>query len=156
VILRGRNYAPEGIEHAVDGLPGVRTGCVVAVGHLAEGADAESLWLFVERAKGYEREEDVLVSECKAAVLAATGLRPERITLLEPGTLPRTSSGKLRRGETLRRYLAADLTPGQRVGPLSMLRWMARSRRALRKAERAPASVTASAGDSSKRPESTP
>ena len=40
-----------------------------------------------------------------------TGLEPHAVVLLAPGTLPRTSSGKIRRGETLRRWLAAELTP---------------------------------------------
>ena len=51
VILRGRNYAPEEIEQAVDGVPGVRTGCAVAASWLPEEARGEELALFVETAR---------------------------------------------------------------------------------------------------------
>src|SRR5204863_5677134 len=51
LILRGRNHAPEEVEHAVEGLHGVRAGCVVAVSHLPEGDTGERVLLFVERAR---------------------------------------------------------------------------------------------------------
>ena len=42
-------------------------------------------------------------------------------------TLPRTSSGKLRRGETLRLYLAGALLPPDAVNPIRLAGMMARS-----------------------------
>ncbi|KWV29631.1 hypothetical protein [Micromonospora rifamycinica] len=45
-----------------------------------------------------------------AAVTAHVGVTPAQVVTLSPGGLPRTSSGKLRRAETRRRYLAGDLT----------------------------------------------
>ena len=57
----------------------------------------------------------------------ATGLVPHEIVLLEPGTLPRTSSGKLRRGETLRQWKDGTLQPPDRVTPLFLAGTMARS-----------------------------
>jgi len=47
--------------------------------------------------------------------------------VLEPGTLPRTSSGKIRRGETLRRWQAGTLAPPDSVGPLLLAGALARS-----------------------------
>ena len=60
-------------------------------------------------------------------LVAATNLRPEKVLALEPGTLPRTSSGKLRRQETLRLYLANELAPPERVTPLLLGGALARS-----------------------------
>ena len=51
VILRGRNHAPEEIERAVDGVAGVRSGCVVAASWLPEDAAGEVLALFVEASR---------------------------------------------------------------------------------------------------------
>src|SRR5947199_5832634 len=48
IILRGRNYAPDEIERAVEGVPGARSGCMVAASWLPEDAPGESLALFVE------------------------------------------------------------------------------------------------------------
>jgi hypothetical protein len=48
-------------------------------------------------------------------VLRATGLVASHVVVVAPGTLPRTSSGKIRRGETLRRWLADELLPPDKV-----------------------------------------
>ena len=128
VILRGRNHAPAEIEQAVDGVEGIRTGCVVAVSHLPEGGSGEELLLFVETRQGTDAETlDALPAACREAVLAATQLKTDRVVVLDPGTLPRTSSGKLRRGEALRRFLAGELAPPDRVTPLHLAKVMVRS-----------------------------
>jgi fatty-acyl-CoA synthase len=110
VILRGRNHAPEEIERAVDEVPGLRPSSAVAVSWLPEDAAGEELALFVEAAREAAPEElAALPDACREAVLGATGLAVDRLEILAPGALPRTSSGKLRRGETLRLYLAGEL-----------------------------------------------
>ncbi len=58
-----------------------------------------------------------LAPRCASAILAATGLDPALVVLLAPGTLPRTSSGKIRRAEALRRWLAGELVPPDEVTP---------------------------------------
>lgn len=128
VILRGRNYAPDEIERAVEGIPGVRTGCVVAASWLPEGAEGEVLGLFVETSRLIKpAEREALPSSCREAVLGATGLAADHVVLLEPGTIPRTSSGKLRRAETLRLYLAGELAPPDAVTPFRLAGAVARS-----------------------------
>ncbi|HEX9943751.1 MAG TPA: fatty acyl-AMP ligase [Thermoanaerobaculia bacterium] len=128
VVLHGRNYAPEEIERAVEGVPGVRTGCVVAASWLPEDAPGEVLALFVELSRqATAAEREALPDACREAVLGAAGLSPEEIVVLDPGTIPRTSSGKLRRGETLRLYLAGELAPPAPVTPLRLAGAMARS-----------------------------
>lgn len=128
VILRGRNYAPEEIERAVDSVPGVRTGCAVAASFLPEGADGEQLVLLVESARGVSAERRAaLPRACRDAVLGAVGVPVGELALLAPGTLPRTSSGKLRRGEALRLHLAGELAPPEKVTPLRLAGAFARS-----------------------------
>jgi fatty-acyl-CoA synthase len=118
LLVRGRKHAPSEVEEAIAALPGVRRGCAVAVSEAVEGGATESLHLFVEhqrRARAADRA--ALPARCRAAVLAATGLALDEIHVLAPGTLPRTSSGKLRRAETLRRHRAGALTPPSPSGP---------------------------------------
>ncbi|MDH3743907.1 MAG: AMP-binding protein [Acidobacteriota bacterium] len=137
IIVRGRNHSPEEVELALDPLPGVRTGCTAAVGHLEEGAAGESLWVFVEQSRGVPAERRGLATACRRAIFSAAGLEVERVVVLEPGTLPRTSSGKIRRQETLHRYLAGDLLPPGPVNAVAMLGVMLRSRSAMKRAEKA-------------------
>jgi fatty-acyl-CoA synthase len=49
------------------------------------------------------------------------------VIVLAPGTIPRTSSGKLRRGETLRLHLSGELAPPDPVTPLRLAGTLARS-----------------------------
>ena len=121
IVLRGRNHAPQDLERAVDEVEGVRTGCAVAVGRVSELG--EQVLLFVE----VRVPREGMAKDCLEAVQGATGLRPDLVQLLEPGTLPRTSSGKLRRAEALRRWEADALTPPESVTPLRLAGAMARS-----------------------------
>ena len=128
VILRGRNYAPDEIERAVEGVAGVRSGCAVAASWLPEDAPGEVLALFVEGSRATTvGERQALPEACRAAVLGATGLAVDQVVELAPGTLPRTSSGKLRRGETLRIHLKGDLAAPDPVTPLRLAGAMSRS-----------------------------
>jgi acyl-CoA synthetase (AMP-forming)/AMP-acid ligase II len=129
ILLRGRNYAPEPIERALEGLPGARPGCAVAVSWLPEGAPGEVLGVLIERRRAARPQElEALPAACRAAVLRATGLAVDEVVVLPPGTLPRTSSGKLRRAEALRLHLAGELSPPAKVTPLHLARAVARSR----------------------------
>jgi acyl-CoA synthetase (AMP-forming)/AMP-acid ligase II len=105
VIVRGANHAPEEFEECLAGLDGVRPGCATAVGVC--DADGEHLLLLIERGRAADA---TLADRVRSTVLERTGVAPE-VELLAPGTLPRTSSGKRRRAEALRRYLAGELTP---------------------------------------------
>lgn len=116
VIIRGANHAPQTFEEALDGLAGVRTGCAVAVGFVPSGLDDEALLLLVESLPDAPRD---LVARIRAAIVEQTSIVPHTVVLLAPGTLPRTSSGKLRRAEALRRHQAGDLTA---PAPVSALR----------------------------------
>ena len=116
LILRGRNHAPHPLEQALDAVGGVRTGCAAACSYRPEGCDGERLVLFVEHsARATPEQLEVMGRACVDAVVAATALVPDLVVVLEPGTLPRTSSGKIRRGEALRLWRAGELHPPERV-----------------------------------------
>jgi acyl-CoA synthetase (AMP-forming)/AMP-acid ligase II len=128
VIVRGANHAPQEFEAALDALDGAREGCAVALGFQPPGADGEELLLLIERASGRSPAGDAALAEAaRTAVLAATSIRPHTVEVLAPGTLPRTSSGKLRRREALARYLAGALDSPEEVGPALWARELVRS-----------------------------
>jgi fatty-acyl-CoA synthase len=134
VIIRGANHAPQEFEECLEAVEGVRTGCAVALGFTPEGEQDEALLILAEHAPGARLEG--LEERVREAVVAGTGVRPHTVRVLEPGTLPRTSSGKLRRAESLRRYLAGELTAPKKVGTVGLVVEMARSALAFTRAGR--------------------
>ena len=118
VIVRGANHAPEEFEAALDGLPGVRTGCAVALGFVPPGDDDEALAMLVETTSD---ATPGLAQDIASRVQRHTGILPAHVELLAPGTLPRTSSGKLRRREALTQWLAGQLAPPKKVTAARLL-----------------------------------
>jgi len=106
IIIGGRNVYPEEIERAAATVDGVRAGNVIAFG--------------VEGRRG--KEGIVVVAEHKADDLAglhdavvdrvcdAVGIPPLEVVFVAPGTLPKTSSGKLQRSACRTRYHGDALT----------------------------------------------
>ncbi len=110
LIVRGQNHAPEEIESIVSALPGVRAGGCAAVSFMPEGEPTERVVVFVEsqnKPKSHRAKEIATISANR--VLALTGIKLDKIEVLNPGTLPRTSSGKIRRAAALQRFLAGEL-----------------------------------------------
>jgi acyl-CoA synthetase (AMP-forming)/AMP-acid ligase II len=118
VIVRGANHAPEEFELALSAVPGLRAGCAVAVGLEVDGD--ERLAILVERARAARDPDAALEERVRRAVLERTAIAPDTVRILAPGTLPRTSSGKLRRQESLRRLLAGTLAPPRRASALEL------------------------------------
>ncbi|HYO66131.1 MAG TPA: fatty acyl-AMP ligase [Archangium sp.] len=125
VIIRGANHAPQEFEECLEAVEGLRTGCAVALGFTPEGENDEALLVLAEYAPGAEVAG--LEERIREAVLAGTGVKAHTVRVVEPGTLPRTSSGKLRRSEALRRYLADELTAPKKVGTVGLVVEMAKS-----------------------------
>jgi acyl-CoA synthetase (AMP-forming)/AMP-acid ligase II len=118
IVVRGANHAPEEFEAALESLPGVRTGCAVAVGFIPAGEDDEALAMLVETTTD---AVSTLADEVAARVQERTRIRPAHVELLAPGTLPRTSSGKLRRREARTQWLAGTLSPPKKVSAARLL-----------------------------------
>jgi acyl-CoA synthetase (AMP-forming)/AMP-acid ligase II len=81
----------------------------------------EQLIVLAERDSRCQREDDAIIADIKARILSGISLMPHHIEILPPGTLPRTSSGKLRRSEALRQFLAGALVPPEKVTALKLL-----------------------------------
>ena len=125
IILNGCNIAPQEVELALDDLPGVRKGCSAALGIVLEAG--ERLHLFVEVERDFDGSLEALGEAVAERIAGRLALGQPQVVLLAPGTLPRTSSGKIRRSETRRRYQAGELTPPKRVGPILIAKELLRS-----------------------------
>ncbi|BDG03074.1 AMP-binding protein [Anaeromyxobacter oryzae] len=136
VIVRGANHAPEEFEAPLAGVAGLRPGCAVALGWAPDDAGGEALLVLAERAREGAGEDGDLEARVRRAILEASGVAPHTVRILAPGTLPRTSSGKLRRQEALRRFVADRLAPPRAVNPLRLAVEAARSQLAYARSRR--------------------
>ncbi len=105
IIVGGRNVFPEDIERAVGVLEGVRAGNVIAFG--VEGYKGKESVVVVAEVR--TDDPDVVRHEIHHRALDVCGLPPRDVMLVRPGSLPKTSSGKLQRAKCRELYLADEL-----------------------------------------------
>ncbi|MDR3721959.1 MAG: AMP-binding protein [Candidatus Acidoferrales bacterium] len=113
IIKAGRNLYPHEIEDVAGRVAGVRTGCVVAFGAPDARNGTERLVVAAEVRNPAEARR--ISAEITRAVDEAMGMPPDLIELVPPHSIPKTSSGKLRRNETRRLFLEGKL--GKKVAP---------------------------------------
>ncbi len=97
ITIAGRNIFPTEIEGVAAEVRGVREAAVVAVGN----DDAIRPGLIIT-AEFRGPDESGARSELVAKVASECGIVPSNVVFVKPGSLPRTSSGKLRRLEVKR------------------------------------------------------
>jgi fatty-acyl-CoA synthase len=110
IIVGGRNVFPEDIERACASLDGVRAGNVIAFG--VEGYKGKETVVVVAEVRLAE-DSTVTLDDVRSAIhhrtLEVCGLPPRDVMLVRPGTVPKTSSGKLQRAKCRESYLAEEL-----------------------------------------------
>jgi acyl-CoA synthetase (AMP-forming)/AMP-acid ligase II len=100
VILRGRNHYSEDLERTVEESHGsLRPGCIAAFSADREGK--ELLVIMAEwdaaRASAGEAAVKAVAEALQDALWDHHDLRADAIALVAPGTIPKTSSGKIQR-----------------------------------------------------------
>jgi len=124
IIKAGRNLYPDEIEDIAGRVAGVRTGCVVAFGAPDPRTGTERLIVAAE-VRGLADEKRI-PAEISGAVDKAIGLPPDHVEIIPAHSIPKTSSGKLRRSETRRLFLEGRL--GRKLAPV----WLQIAKLALR------------------------
>jgi fatty-acyl-CoA synthase len=109
IILNGRNYYPQDIEAVVSKTAGVRDGQCVSFSVLDEKG-AERCVIVAEAKLGPRAgtAADVM-AQIIQAVRSEIGIVLGEVLLIKRGTLPKTSSGKVRRSEAKRRLEMNEL-----------------------------------------------
>ena len=104
IIVRGRNFDPTPIEIAAGRVDGVRTGNVVAFS--VPGDLTERIVLAAEYRDG---DPATLEAAIVRAVQREVALTVSEVVLIEAGSLPKTTSGKLQRSAAREQYLGGTL-----------------------------------------------
>ena len=122
IIRAGRNIYPQELEELVGNVEGVRKGCVAAFASQDLRAGTERLVVVAEtRLSDAAALEDLRrrIAEASSALL---DLPPDEIVLARPGSVPKTSSGKLRRSTARQLYEGGAIDAGMRSVWLQLAR----------------------------------
>lgn len=108
LIVNGTNYYPEDIEAVADRAhPAIREGSTAAIG--VDRPDGEVLAIVAEAKTGKQEELEKAATAIRAEVTRAIGIAPEVIAFVPRRALPKTSSGKIRRGVVRQALLDGSL-----------------------------------------------
>ena len=122
IIKGGRNLYPHEVEELAARAEGIRKGCIVAFGQKDEATGTEKLIVVAESRERDASRRAKIVAAVTDLVSQGLGLPPDRVELIPPGSIPKTSSGKLRREETKQLYLAGKLSAGKAPAWLQITR----------------------------------
>lgn len=119
IIRAGQHLHPQSIEQAVGNVPGIRRGRVAAFGSRSQGT--ERLIVVAETRQADPALRDALRDAVNAAVQASAGAPADDVVLAAPGTVLKTSSGKLRRSACQAAYESGRLEIPDRLRLLKAL-----------------------------------
>lgn len=132
LIIRGRNYYPEDIEATVQAITGGRVAAIsVPVGSTEKLVTVIELKTRGDAPVEMKHRLSEVKSDVTSAVSNAHGVNVEDLVLVAPGSIPTTTSGKIRRaacGDSYRQDASPDWTPehlarwGQRVSSPTVTR----------------------------------
>jgi acyl-CoA synthetase (AMP-forming)/AMP-acid ligase II len=112
VIVRGKKHYPQDIERTVEAChEAVRTGCVAAFGVEAEGEEGLAVAAEVEPPFLTLSGSEAVLSAIREAVAAHHEIPLHAVGLLRPGSLPKTTSGKVRRHACRAGFAGGSLEP---------------------------------------------
>ncbi|WP_437535239.1 thioester reductase domain-containing protein [Sorangium sp. So ce726] len=113
IILRGKNYYPQDIEQAVErSNASVRPGCTAAFAVELGGQEQLIVVAEIDLRRGGERDEaalEAVSAGVRRAVAEEHDVQPRAVALLAPGSIPKTSSGKIQRHACKEGFLASSL-----------------------------------------------
>jgi fatty-acyl-CoA synthase len=122
IIKGGRNLYPHEVEELAAGVEGIRKGCIVAFGLKDEASGTEKLVVAAESRERDAAKRAAIAAAVTDRVSQGLGLPPDRVEIIPPGSIPKTSSGKLRREETRQLYLAGTLSAAIRPAWMQIAR----------------------------------
>ena len=110
IIIRGRNYYPQDIElAAAQAHPALASNASAAFAIEGEGPEALTVVQEVNREAWRDAELEEALDAMRQAIAEEFEIQPQRICLIRPLSLPKTSSGKVQRYAARQQLLAGQL-----------------------------------------------
>lgn len=122
IIKAGRNLYPQEVEEVAGEITGIRKGCVAAFGVTDPEIGTEKLVIVAETREEGKEVRRRLAGEAMERVAVATDVRPDLVLMVPPGTVPKTSSGKLRRSACREAYLRGEIVRRRRAPSIQIAR----------------------------------
>jgi fatty-acyl-CoA synthase len=118
IIVNGKNYYPQDLEWLACEVPGTRPGNAIAFPSHKEGLAREAVIVVAETKETEGREK--MAGEIRNHIASSTGLTVDEVLIVDAGTIPKTSSGKLQRSKARTLYEAGELKKREDEGTLKV------------------------------------
>jgi len=115
IIRAGRNLYPHELEEAIGNIEGVRKGCVAVFAAADPAAVTERVVILAETRLTAAGERETLQRRIAEAATDLLESAPDEVVLAPPHTVPKTSSGKVRRAAARELYESGNLAAGRRA-----------------------------------------
>jgi 1-acyl-sn-glycerol-3-phosphate acyltransferase len=126
IIRAGQHIYPHEVEEALGGIAGLRGGGIAVFGLLDAASGTERMIVVAETDEASPAIRQQLSASAQKAVTEIVGAPAEDIVLVAPGTVPKTSSGKIRRAAAKELYTGGLLGAAQPAPRRQLLRfWLA-------------------------------
>jgi acyl-CoA synthetase (AMP-forming)/AMP-acid ligase II len=111
IVVHGRNHAPQDIEDTVQAVhPALRAGCGAAFETRPHGQARLIVVQEVDR-RGDLQDPAILIGQVRQAIRERHDLHLHELVLVQPGSIPKTSSGKVQRYACRAAYETDRLLP---------------------------------------------
>ena len=126
IIRAGRNIYPSELEEAIGGVPGIRKGNVAVFGATDESSGTEKLVVLAESRETDPAAHEKIRADINALASDLIGTPVDDIVLTPPQTVPKTSSGKIRRATSRELYEKGEVGKPPRAMWLQLARMSVR------------------------------
>ena len=109
IVRAGQHIHPHEIEEAIGQLPGVRRGCVAVIGTADARAGTEGVAIIVETRETDETRRSQLRARVREVATRMLDADPDDVVLVHPHSIPKTTSGKLRRAACRAAFESGEL-----------------------------------------------
>ena len=139
IIRGGRNVYPHELEEAVGNIPDVRKGCIAVFASQDQESGTERLIVLAESRKKDAATKEKLLQQIVNRAVDLLGMPPDEVVIVPPGTVLKTSSGKIRRAASRELYEKGNIGKAKRALWLQLVRLslagiLPQSRRMIRRA----------------------